>query len=193
MTQKRRKFCREYLKCGHITNSAIRAGYSARSAYSQGSRLLKNAEIKEYLKKLASKLLEKEKENLEYELIHKLKAIAFADVTDDVKIETYEYSVPVYNKKGKDTGKTEVKQSQRVVVKDTDQFKHGYAVASIEQKKDGIKVTYANQNNAIEQLNRIGGFFNDKVDHTIRDGNPEGNKNGVSGFVPFKGADVSEK
>ncbi len=35
----------EYLKKGNATQAAIAAGYSARTAYSQGQRLLKNVEI----------------------------------------------------------------------------------------------------------------------------------------------------
>ena len=192
MTERRKKFCRAYLKKGHITDAAIKAGYSPRSAYSQGSRLLKNGEIKEYLKKLAANILEKEKDGLEYELIHQLKAIAFADITDDINIETYKYKVPVYDKKGKETGKNKYVDAQRVTIKTSDHFKHNRAVAGIEQKKDGIKITYASKEKAIEQLNRIMGLFNDKTDITIRNGNPEGNKNGISGFVPFKGTDVPE-
>ena len=192
MTEKRKKFCREYLKSGNITTAAKKAGYSPRSAYSQGSRLYKKDEIKEYLKKLATKLLEKEKEGLEYELIHQLKAIALADVTDDIKVETYEYLIPIFDKKGKDTGKKETKISQRVTIKDSDQFRHNRAVASIEQKKDGIKITYASKEKAIEMLGRIQGMFNDKIDHTVHV-DPEGTHNAVSGFIPYKGTEVPEK
>jgi phage terminase small subunit len=39
------RFVVEYLKQGNATQAAIAAGYSERSAYSQGERLLKNAEI----------------------------------------------------------------------------------------------------------------------------------------------------
>lgn len=42
---KRRKFVEEYLRCWNATEAAKRAGYSERSAYSQGHRLLKNDEI----------------------------------------------------------------------------------------------------------------------------------------------------
>ncbi len=45
ITPKQRAFIQEYLKDRNATRAAIRTGYSERSAYSQGSRLLKNAEI----------------------------------------------------------------------------------------------------------------------------------------------------
>jgi phage terminase small subunit len=38
-------FVREYLKCFNATQSAIRAGYSEKTAYSQGQRLLKHVEV----------------------------------------------------------------------------------------------------------------------------------------------------
>ena len=43
------KFCDEYLISGNATQSAIRAGYSEKTAYSHGQRLLKDVEIKSYI------------------------------------------------------------------------------------------------------------------------------------------------
>ena len=45
MTDKQVKFITEYTKDFNATQAAIRAGYSPKTAYSQGQRLLKNAEI----------------------------------------------------------------------------------------------------------------------------------------------------
>jgi len=45
LTDKQEAFVNEYLSCWNATKAAIAAGYSERSAYSQGSRLLKDAEI----------------------------------------------------------------------------------------------------------------------------------------------------
>jgi phage terminase small subunit len=42
---KRSAFVEEYLRDWNATQAALRAGYSPRSAYSQGGRLLKNAEV----------------------------------------------------------------------------------------------------------------------------------------------------
>ena len=46
LTNKRKAFISEYLKDKNATQAAIRAGYSQKTAYSLGQRLLKNAEIK---------------------------------------------------------------------------------------------------------------------------------------------------
>ncbi|MBC6109944.1 terminase small subunit [Pedobacter fastidiosus] len=45
MTHKQNKFISEYLKSGNATEAAKFAGYSEKTAYSAGQRLLKNVEI----------------------------------------------------------------------------------------------------------------------------------------------------
>ena len=47
MTDKQEAFIREYLIDFNLTQAAIRAGYSAKTAYSIGQRLLKNVEVKQ--------------------------------------------------------------------------------------------------------------------------------------------------
>lgn len=49
MNAKQRKFCDEYLIDCNAKQAAIRAGYSEKTAYSIGQRLLKNVEVKAYL------------------------------------------------------------------------------------------------------------------------------------------------
>lgn len=45
LTPKQAAFVREYLKDSNATQAAIRVGYSEKTAYSQGGRLLKNVEV----------------------------------------------------------------------------------------------------------------------------------------------------
>lgn len=56
MTQRQERFCQEYSKLGNATQSAIEAGYSEKTAYSAGQRLLKNVEIQERLKELTGEI-----------------------------------------------------------------------------------------------------------------------------------------
>lgn len=58
LNEQHKKFCMEYLIDFHITNAAIRAGYKEKSAHVQGSRLLKNAKIKEYIHTLTQEIFE---------------------------------------------------------------------------------------------------------------------------------------
>lgn len=59
LTAKQKRFCDEYLVDLNATQAAIRAGYSERTAYSQGQRLLKNVEVQKYLQE---RMTEKEKD-----------------------------------------------------------------------------------------------------------------------------------
>ncbi len=52
LTPKQLRFCQEYLVDFNATQAAIRAGYSKKTAYSQGQRLLKNVETQKKLREL---------------------------------------------------------------------------------------------------------------------------------------------
>lgn len=51
MTPKQRKFADEYIQSGNATRSAIKAGYSKKTAYSVGSENLTKPDIKNYINK----------------------------------------------------------------------------------------------------------------------------------------------
>lgn len=53
LTVKQRKFCQYYAQSGNATESAIKAGYSTKTAYSMGNQNLRKLEIQNYLKKLS--------------------------------------------------------------------------------------------------------------------------------------------
>lgn len=59
LNHKQKQFYKEWLIDANATQAAIRAGYSKKTAYSQGQRLLKNVEGQEYLAEL---MAEKESE-----------------------------------------------------------------------------------------------------------------------------------
>lgn len=50
LTTKQRKFSDNYIKCGNATQSAIKAGYSKRSARQIANRLMSKDDIKHYIK-----------------------------------------------------------------------------------------------------------------------------------------------
>lgn len=53
LNEKQKAFCEYYASSFNATESAKKAGYSEKTAYSQGQRLLKNVEVSNYLKELA--------------------------------------------------------------------------------------------------------------------------------------------
>lgn len=52
LTTRRKRFCDEYILSLNATQAAKAAGYSEKTAYSQGQRLLKKVEIIEYITKI---------------------------------------------------------------------------------------------------------------------------------------------
>lgn len=56
LTIKQQRFIQEYLKCGNGTESAVKAGYSHHTAYSQANRLLNNVEIQKELEHWRSQI-----------------------------------------------------------------------------------------------------------------------------------------
>lgn len=70
LNDKQKLFYKEYVVDSNATQAAIRAGYSKKTAYSQGQRLLKNVEGQNYLQELMaekeSKLIADQDEVLKY-------------------------------------------------------------------------------------------------------------------------------
>lgn len=56
MTARQERFCQEFAKTGNATQSAIKAGYSEKTANEQGARLLAKVSIQTRLKELQSEI-----------------------------------------------------------------------------------------------------------------------------------------
>ena len=56
MDDRRERFSAEYIKDLNATEAAIRSGYAKKTAYSQGSRLLKNVKVQEKIAALKVKI-----------------------------------------------------------------------------------------------------------------------------------------
>ena len=93
LTSKQKNFANEYLIDSNCTQAAIRAGYSVRTAHSQGSRLLKNVEVKSIIDKKMLKLIEKTEMTAERAMLE-VKAIATSNIMDGMEYDpnTREFS-----------------------------------------------------------------------------------------------------
>lgn len=58
LTDKQRRFCEEYVVDWNATQAAIRAGYSEKTADVQGSRLLGNVKVQQYIEDCKNKTAE---------------------------------------------------------------------------------------------------------------------------------------
>ncbi|MAM60849.1 terminase small subunit [Maritimibacter sp. UBA3975] len=84
LTAKQERFVAEYLIDLNATQAAIRAGYSEKSAYSQGQRLLKNAEAQAAIQEAKAKR-QKRTEITQDRVIEELAKLGFADIRKAVQ------------------------------------------------------------------------------------------------------------
>lgn len=87
LTEKQKKFADYYIELGNATQAAIKAGYSAKYANTNASKLLQNTTIKSYIDErmdqIASKRIMGAKEAVEL-----LSSIARAEITERVVVST---------------------------------------------------------------------------------------------------------
>ena len=74
LSEKQKKFCREYLKHFNASTAAISAGYSRKTARQSGYQLLTNIYIQTYLANLINKQAEKAELSVEW-IIKELKQL----------------------------------------------------------------------------------------------------------------------
>ncbi len=150
-TKKQRVFVEEYLQCWNAAEAARRAGYSERTAYSIGPRLLKKAEVSEAIQKRIE-----EKAMSADEVLLRLGDMARGDIGKFMDISSMSFNVSL--EKAKELGLTHLikKVKQRT---------------TITQKKDGdeeenhwIELELHDAQMALVHLGRVHKLFTDKID-----------------------------
>lgn len=115
LTPKQAAFAREYLVDLNATQAAIRAGYSEKTAYSQGQRLLKNAEVQAAIAKAQAQRAKR----LQLTADDVLKGL-YAEATYDGEGSSHSARVQAWAHIGKHLGmftdKLETSGSQRIEV-----------------------------------------------------------------------------
>lgn len=144
LTPKQAMFVKEYLVDLNATQAAIRAGYSAKTASEQGTRLLGNVKIQAALGEIQQargNRLEVTADRIEKELAK----IAFAKVNGAV-----EWDALTAKLKSSDELPDEVLAT----------------IQEISQTAHGIKIKQYDKLKALELLGRRHGMFVDKVEHS---------------------------
>ncbi|MCX4276090.1 MAG: terminase small subunit [Candidatus Gastranaerophilales bacterium] len=92
MTTKQKRFCQEYLIDLNATQAAIRAGYSEKSAYSVGQRILKNVEVKKYIVEQMERL-KNEKISSAQEVLEYLTSVMRGEQKEQVPLMYYDKQI----------------------------------------------------------------------------------------------------
>jgi phage terminase small subunit len=138
LTKKRRKFVHEYCKDFNATQAAIRAGYSERSAYSQGQRLLKNDEVASEIQKALDESAMSAEECLKL-----LGEQARSNIADFVEVK-----------------------GGLIFAKDLEALKEAglsHLIKSIWNTKKGVRIELHDQQKALELIGKHQGLFKERV------------------------------
>lgn len=150
------KFITAYLLCGNATEAALKAGYSKKTAYSQGHRLLKKAEIRTALQQATHKAAEKLDLTAE-RVLGEIARLAFFDIRKLV------------DNTGKPKALSELDDDTAAAIVGLDVVNIGNSDAGIGEV---LKFKLADKKGALEMAAKHLGLLKDKVEVTGKDGEP---------------------
>lgn len=158
LNAKQKIFVAEYLVDKNATRAAKTAGYSKKTAHSQGPRLLENVEIAEAIEKgIARQVRHAELRALQEgfskdDWLRELRLIAGVNMDDFVTIEKVEH------KNGTHGRKFEITHANAAATKDRPSAL-GKAIKKISETKNGIGVELHSKQAALELLGRHYGWI----------------------------------
>jgi hypothetical protein len=147
LTRKQQVFVDEYLQCFNAAEAARRAGYSERSAYSQGWENLRKPEIKDAIKVRLDEVHMSADEALKL-----LADMARGDIGDFMDISSVGFSLDLETAHEK--GKTNLikRVSQKTIID-----------GKTDKETHIIDIELYDRQSALEKILRVHGAFNDKL------------------------------
>jgi phage terminase small subunit len=164
MRYKWQSFLNSYLVDFNATRAAKVAGYSEKTAYSIGQRLLKNVEIKQAIEdRMASK----------DEVVAGLTDIARGDMADLMDITTQGFTLQLM-KKDEATGEMVVNPKTKLIKKIKQKTTIFIAKKENEEDREIVEteIELYSAHEAYRDLGKVHGIFIDKTELTGADGNP---------------------
>lgn len=184
MTDAQKRFCDEYLIDLNATR-AYKVAYSRckkdETASVNGSKLLRNAKVQEYISK-KQKEIEKRTEVTQDMVIKELSAIAFSKASDYAKLKKMKRNIPIFDEEGMIVDYKEEEYTE-IEFTPTDELSEEQkkALSGIKQGKFGLEVNSCDKVRALELLGRHLGIFNDKLDVNVKE--KEEKKNAISDIL----------
>ena len=162
-------FPKEFLVDMNATKAAKRCGYSRKTAYSQGQRLLKNVEIQKAIREG----MEKRQERLEISADKWLREVAilgFSDIANYITIDEGGMIVAkMFEEMPKDSSRAlEVCEEIRTI-KETTSSEKGTETDVLNSR---IRFKTHSKLGALELIGKHLGFLKEKVEHSGPDGGP---------------------
>lgn len=156
LTAKQQRFVDEYLIDLNATQAAIRAGYSKKTASSQGERLLRNVEVRKYLASQREELQGRVKITQDM-VLRELAKIGFSDIRKVVRWgETM-----VRMGDGEEACAEDMVPYHGLALIDSTEIDDDTAgaIAEVSQGKEGLKVKLHDKKGALVDIGRHLGMF----------------------------------
>lgn len=169
MTNNQMRFCQEYIKLGMNGTQAYLKVYKTckkeDTARTNASRLLTNASIQEYIKKLQEKSEERAVVTIK-DIVNELSIIAFGDRTELAQVESKDIV--------DDETKKVIGKETHLNVTDTDKLSDNAKkiISGYKKTRSGISVETCDKVKALELLGKYLGMFTE----TVKIENPEATK-----------------
>lgn len=174
LNPKQDRFWREYLIDFNATQAAIRAGYSANSAASQGERLLRHGEIQAALSAGMAAAAVKAEITVDRTILE-YRRIALADIRKAVR---WRSDVQII---GADDDGNQIRQTgNELILVDSDDLDDDTAAAISEVQltdKGGLRIKFHSKPQALDGLAKYLRMWVEQHEHTGRGGGPIETKN----------------
>lgn len=178
LTPKKARFVQEYLVDLNATQAATRTGFSAKTAYSQGQRLLKDVEVAKAIETAMEKRSQRT-EITQDRVLRELAKIGFTDISAVVSWGSKEVAFG-YDDDGKQLPASQIGDAV-MVHREVAPFVEAInsedlpdevraAVSEVALTKDGLKIKMHDKRAALETIGRHLGMFKDKIEHSGPDG-----------------------
>lgn len=183
MTDAQKRFADEYLidlNASRAYKVAYKSCKKDETANVNGSRLLRNAKVQEYISK-KQKEIEKRTEVTQDMVIKELSAIAFSKASDYAKLKRMKRNVPIFD--GENIVDYKEEEYTGIEFTPTDELSEEQkkALSGIKQGKFGLEVNSCDKVRALELLGRHLGIFNDKLNLNVKE--KEEKKNAISDIL----------
>jgi phage terminase small subunit len=165
MKLKQRLFVKEYLVDLNATRAATAAGYSEKTAYSQGQRLLKNVEVRAAIRQRLGKIFHELDTSAEH-IIRELACVGFARMSDYIRVQGREAYIDL-SALTDDQAAAITELTSDVLIRGTEKDDDGQGVP-VQVKRTKIKL--GGKLEALKMLGQYRKLFTEKVEHTGEEG-----------------------
>lgn len=166
LNDKQKLFCDEYIIDLNATQAAIRAGYSEKTAYSQGQRLLKDVEIQRYIQERKADRMERIEVTQDF-VLRELLAMASVNATDYARIVEKNATVDIDGQMVQlyDADGNPVKyRTVEPILTDELTEVQKKALSVIKKGRDGFEIKPYDKVRVLELLGKHLGMWTDRVD-----------------------------